>query len=386
MYNSRMELAELPMPHLARPPRIVINNPPLLILLHGTGSSEREFYGMAELFDERFLVLTVRGPFMQSPRRYLWFGMDQSAGQYVINGVQAEYSRQALVKFVAHAADAYKADANQVYLLGFDQGAVMALGLALTESYFVRGAVSISGQLPGEFRALMMRPKQLQGLPLLIIHGLHDELYPVSLGREINKLLAKYPVQLDYREQSYGHHLTQDTLQEAANWLTERLDLNGVSGTVEPPAYRVTLGHVQLKVRNLERAIRFYVRYLGLHLVERTGNVYAFLAANGSHHELALQNIGAGGHIPPAESVGMAVLGFQVADLATFAAVYKHLIASNIPVTATDHQVRWAIYFKDPDGNDIEVYADVRHLPGKSDLWQGRDLPLEPEKILAALR
>jgi phospholipase/carboxylesterase len=380
-----MELSELSMPHLVRPPKMSLRKPPLLIMLHGTGSSEKEFASMSQLFDERFLVLTVRGPFMQSPRRYLWFGVENVDGAYGVNPVQAEFSRQALSKFITQATEAYQADENQVYLFGFDQGAVMALGVALTAPYLVAGVVSISGQLPEQFRSLMVRPKQLKGLPLLIIHGLHDELYPISLGRAINKALSTHPVLLDYREQSFGHFLTQDSLQDAANWLIDRLDLSGVSASSEPPSYHVSLGHVQLKVRNLERAIRFYVRFLGLHLVERTGNAYAFLAANGSHHELALQNIGASGHLPDADSVGMAVLGFQVADQRVFAQVYKQLIIANVPVTTTDHQVRWAIYFKDPDGNDIEVYCDTRHLPGKADLWQGRDLPLEAERIFAAL-
>jgi phospholipase/carboxylesterase len=380
-----MELVELSMPHLVRAPKLPIRKPPMLILLHGTGGSEKEFSNMAQLFDERFLVLTVRGPFMQSPRRYLWFGVENVNGTYGVNAVQAEFSRQALSKFITQAAEAYQVDDNQVYLFGFDQGAVMALGVALTAPYLVSGVVSISGQLPDEFRSLMVRPKQLKGLPMLIIHGLEDELYPIALGRAINKVLSASPVTLDYREQTFGHFLTQDSLHDAANWLTNRLDLCGVNAASEPPSYHVSLGHVQLKVRNLERAIRFYIRFLGLHLVERTGNAYAFLAANGSHHELALQNIGAAGHLPGAESIGMAVLGFQVADQKTFAQVYKQLITANIPVTTTDHQVRWAVYFKDPDGNDIEVYCDTRHLPGKSDLWQGRDIPLEAERIFAAM-
>ncbi|MFZ6027582.1 MAG: VOC family protein [Chloroflexota bacterium] len=381
-----MELAELSMPHQMRSPQVKIRKPPLLILLHGTGSSEKEFFSIAQLFDERFIVLTVRAPFLQSTRRYLWFGMESISNVMVMNAIQAEFSRQALLKFIPQAVDAYQADANQVYLLGFDQGAVMALGLALTEPYLVNAVVSISGQLPDEFRTLMARPKLLHQMPLLVIHGLHDEIYPIALGRVINQTLTNYPVQLDYREQPYGHYLTQDSLQDAANWLCERLDVSGISGAVEPPSYRVKLGHVQLKVRNLERSIRFYIRYLGMRLVERTGNAYAFLASDDSHHELALQNLGAGGHLPEAESTGLAVLGFQVADAVALAQVYKHLIHANVPVKAVDHMVRWALYFKDPDGHEVEVYLDIRHLPGKADYWQGRDTQLPPEKILAALK
>lgn len=380
-----MDLAELSMPHLARFPLVKIHKPPLLILLHGTGSSEKGFFEKAQLFDERFIAITVRGPFMQSPRRYMWFGIENISGVYVMNAIQAEFSRQLLLKFIPQAVEAYGADPNQVYVFGFDQGAVMALGISLTEPQLVNGVVCISGHLPDEFRALFAPPKHLSGLAVLVVHGLHDELYSIDQGRTINNVLSSYPVSLDYREQPYGHYLTQDSLNDAITWLSERLDISGVSGVVESPPYQASLGHVQIKVSNLERAIRFYIRFLGLRLVERTGQAYAFLTSSDAHHELALQNIGMNGHLPDADSVGLHTVGFQVPDHIAFAQVYKRLIAMNHPVTATDHMVRWSLYFKDPDGNGIEVYLDIRHLPGKADFWQGRDLPLPPEQILAAL-
>jgi len=378
-------MIELSMPHLVRPPRLTLRKPPLLILLHGTGGSEKEFMEVAKSFDERCLALTVRGPFMQSPRHYLWFTMETVAGKYEMNTVQAQFSRQALIKFIMQAVEAYHANQNQVYLLGFDQGAVMSLSLMLTEPDLFAGAIVVSGQIPEAMRSIMARPERLKNFPLLVIHGLSDEIYPITQGRLINQLLSKYPVLMDYREYPFGHYLTQEAISDAGEWLTNRLDNLGVGGVPDLPDYQARLGHVQIKVRNLERSIRFYVRYLGLKLVERTGNAYAFLSANHSHHQLALQNIGPQGLVPHSESTGLYNIGFEVPDAAAFARAYKNLIHAGIPVSAIDHMVRRSLYFKDPDGNGVEIFLDTRALPGKSDLWEGRDLPLEPEHILSAL-
>ena len=72
--------------------------------------------------------------------------------------------------------------------------------------------------------------------------------------------------------------------------------------------------------------------------------------------------------------------------MAALADVYHKLQEAGVPVRANDHFITWSIYFNDPDGNEIEVYCDTRDLPGRSDMWQGRDLPLESQKILSYLK
>jgi predicted esterase/catechol 2,3-dioxygenase-like lactoylglutathione lyase family enzyme len=381
-----MESAELSMPHLVRPPKMGVRKPPLLLLLHGMGSSEKDIFSIADTFDDRFNVVTVRGPFMQAPKRYLWFGVEHIGNTYMMNAIQTEFSRQALIKFIPQVVQAYKMDTDQVYVLGFSQGAVMSLALMLTEPDLLAGAIVINGQIPVELRSLMVKPEQMmKGFPVLVIHGVHDEVYPISQGRAIYSTLSSYPVILDYREQPTGHFLSQEGIADACAWLTARLDASSVSGIPEPPEYKVKLGHVQLKVRNLERAIRFYIRFLGLKLVERTGNTYAFLSSSNAHHEIALQNIGFEAPATRQDGAGLYHIGFEVPDPVSFAQVYKTLVEAGIQVTTVDHLVRWAIYLNDPDGNGLEIYWDTRGLPGKSDLWQGRDLPLLAEKILAIL-
>ena len=149
--------------------------------------------------------------------------------------------------------------------------------------------------------------------------------------------------------------------------------------------YPTKIGHAHLKVRNLDRSIDFYTRYLGLHETERVGNAYAFLTTGPYHHEIALQQVGPNAPQPPARGVGLYHVAFEVPDKRSFAEAYHVLTQAGISVVLVDHFISWAMYFNDPDGNGLEIYWDTRNEPGGHQLWHGENAPLQEETILAAL-
>src|SRR5690349_11407037 len=79
-------------------------------------------------------------------------------------------------------------------------------------------------------------------------------------------------------------------------------------------AYKTKIGHAHLKVRDLQRSIDFYTRFLGLNVTEVVGNHYAFLTAGTYHHEIALQNVGSGAPQPPSRGTGLYHVAFEVPD------------------------------------------------------------------------
>lgn len=150
-------------------------------------------------------------------------------------------------------------------------------------------------------------------------------------------------------------------------------------------SYKTTIGHAHIKVRNLERSIKFYTRFFSLKLVEQVGNHYAFLSDSHFHHEIALQQVGNNAPQPPPQATGLYHLAFEVPDRRSFALAYQALTEAGVRVAPVDHLISWAIYFDDPDGNGLEIYWDTRSQPHGEKLWRGRNIPLPPEKILAAL-
>ena len=122
----------------------------------------------------------------------------------------------------------------------------------------------------------------------------------------------------------------------------------------------VRIGHVHLKVADLERALGFYRDVLGFELTQRYGRDAAFVSAGGYHHHIGL-NVweSRGGGPPPPGSTGLYHVAILYPDRAALADALRRLIEAGIPLDgASDHGVSEALYLRDPDGNGIELYRD----------------------------
>jgi catechol 2,3-dioxygenase len=123
-----------------------------------------------------------------------------------------------------------------------------------------------------------------------------------------------------------------------------------------------SLGHVVLRVRDLETSLAFYRDVLGMREVTRYRGVMAFLTfGSGNHHDLALQQIGAGAPGPEVGRVGLYHVAFKVGDsLETLRAWKGKLEAAGVVLHgASDHKVSQSLYLSDPDGIEIELYVDA---------------------------
>jgi catechol 2,3-dioxygenase len=150
-------------------------------------------------------------------------------------------------------------------------------------------------------------------------------------------------------------------------------------------ADRKSLGHVHLKVRDLDRSVDFYSRIFALRVTERIGGQMAFLSGDGRHHEIALQALGPDAPEPDSFAVGLYHVAFEVADKAAFARAYRQLEDEGIETAAVDHRISWAMYFADPDGNGLEIYCDTRgDGPDHAD-WRGHSTRLGGRDIAAHL-
>lgn len=130
--------------------------------------------------------------------------------------------------------------------------------------------------------------------------------------------------------------------------------------TPQPIHPDVRIGHVHLKVADLDRALAFYCGVLGFELKQRYGSEAAFVAAGGYHHHLGLNTWHSRGGSPPASgTTGLFHVAILYPTRAALAIALKRLIEADIPLDgASDHGVSEALYLRDPDGNGIELYRD----------------------------
>jgi catechol 2,3-dioxygenase len=122
----------------------------------------------------------------------------------------------------------------------------------------------------------------------------------------------------------------------------------------------VRIGHVHLKVADLDRALKFYCDVLGFELTQRFGSQAAFISAGGYHHHIGLNTWeSAGGSPPPSGTTGLYHLAILYPTRALLADAVRRVLAAGIELDgASDHGVSEAIYLRDPDDNGVELYWD----------------------------
>jgi catechol 2,3-dioxygenase len=127
-----------------------------------------------------------------------------------------------------------------------------------------------------------------------------------------------------------------------------------------PIAPEVRLGHVHLKVSDIDRSLAFYCGVLGFELMQRYGSQAAFVSAGGYHHHIGLNTWESfGGAPPPPTCTGLFHLAILYPTRAALADALRRLTAANIAVDgASDHGVSEALYLRDPDDNGVELYWD----------------------------
>jgi catechol 2,3-dioxygenase len=121
------------------------------------------------------------------------------------------------------------------------------------------------------------------------------------------------------------------------------------------------IGHVVIKVRDVERSRKFYTEVMGLKLMMELPQIkMAFFASNGrDHHEIACIEVGKDAAAPRQKEIGPLHIAFRLSDEEQLQAAYKVLKENHVPIAFTvDHGITKSIYFSDPDGNQLEVYCD----------------------------
>lgn len=148
------------------------------------------------------------------------------------------------------------------------------------------------------------------------------------------------------------------------------------------------VGHIHLKVSNLDRSIAFYSGVLGFEVTQRYGDSAVFLSAGGYHHHIGLNTWHSENTGPaPVRAAGLYHVAFLFPDRASLGAALQRVLDSGTPLQgAADHGVSEAVYFNDPDGNGIELYVDrdAAQWPRDADGQLAMvNLPLDVPALLA---
>ena len=195
----------------------------LLVLLHGVGANERSLAGLAAQQDARWQVLLPRGGVTFAPDAYGWFSVQFGPQGSVIDPVQAETSRRALIDFIAVQQARLGIPPARTIVAGFSQGGIMSASVALTAPQQVAGFAILSGRILPEIESQVPADVGTHGLRGLVMHGHRDTKLPFALAERSVERLRHYGVAHELRAYDEGHVLSPAMQADLRRWLDATL-------------------------------------------------------------------------------------------------------------------------------------------------------------------
>ncbi|MCS6774625.1 MAG: alpha/beta fold hydrolase [Thermoflexales bacterium] len=192
----------------------------LLVLLHGYGSNESDLYGLIPFLDERLQVVSLRAPIRLADEAFAWFDLEFRPDGIQANPEDIQSAVQAALPRVHQAINLTETPAEQTFLLGFSQGAMLGAAILATQPSLVRGAVLLSGAPPEGVQVFGM---PLAASPVFVAHGTFDAVIPVSRGRKLSQWLSALGAKVTYCEYPVAHALDENMLEDVDRWLSEQL-------------------------------------------------------------------------------------------------------------------------------------------------------------------
>ncbi|MCH2199945.1 MAG: hypothetical protein MK081_14290 [Flavobacteriales bacterium] len=203
--------------YTVREPKVEIDHPPLLLLLHGLGSNERDLIPLGEQLDDRFLIVYLRAPYTQRQGRYEWYDVTFTQDGPVGNDEQVKQSAELIKQFISALSRDYDFDSEKVYIGGFSQGGIMSYEVGLAPDTPVKGLVVLSGRMM-DITKETIREHGIPPVEVFISHGAEDQVIDINYARVAWKLLEE-DVRVSYLEYGGAHSVGQPALEALNKWL-----------------------------------------------------------------------------------------------------------------------------------------------------------------------
>lgn len=189
---------------------------PAIFALHGKGSNERNMYGLVEPLADEFILICVRGDLILGAG-YQYYEL-KSLG----NPLRESFDRSVrqLEAFIEYATEKVPIDASRRYLLGFSQGAILSMTLALTMGDALKGIVALNGYVP-DFVKTEYPLKSVRDVSVFVSHGEFDSVFPVRIGRETAAYFKELAPNLTFKLYPSDHGVTPDNQRDFIQWLRQ---------------------------------------------------------------------------------------------------------------------------------------------------------------------
>ncbi|MBY0014067.1 alpha/beta hydrolase [Paenibacillus typhae] len=194
---------------------------PVIFTLHGKGSNERNMYGLVAPLADDFIIIGIRGN-LPLGTGYQYYDL-KSLG----NPIREMFDQavKELESFIHYATEKYPVDPDKRYLLGFSQGAILSMTLALTMGSQLKGIVALNGYIP-DFVKMEYSLRSIKDVSIFTSHGEYDSVFPVRIGHETAAYLQEQTERVTFKLYPTDHGVSEENQLDLLEWIKK--DANSI--------------------------------------------------------------------------------------------------------------------------------------------------------------
>lgn len=193
----------------------------VLIVLHGVGANEMRLLEPAETIAPDSVIISLRAPIVFGSASFAWFHVQFTPQGPVHNWQEADQSFHLLEDEIKSISENLSIPLSDISLMGFSQGAIMTMGIALKSSLALNRYICFSGRTLPEFASYARDHGVAKGRKIYLAHGTQDDKLPVTLGRSSKDILQLAHADFKYNEFPGGHSIPNSLIENASEWFRD---------------------------------------------------------------------------------------------------------------------------------------------------------------------
>jgi len=217
-------MSDLSLDYLVRYPKKSIDNPPLMIMLHGYGSNEQDLFSFADELPDELLIISAKAPLTLGMGSYAWYSIRFSEDSANFSDIpEAKASLETISSFIEEIKKEFRVNTKNVFLLGFSQGTILSIAYALNNPQKVQHVIALSGYVNQQLLEDDFKKNDFTNLDLFVSHGSEDQVIPVIWARKTPDFLNDLEIKNTYQEYPVGHGVAPQNFYDLQKWVLDRI-------------------------------------------------------------------------------------------------------------------------------------------------------------------
>ena len=211
--------------HLTKLPKKEIQNPILLLMLHGYGSNEKDLFSFAQDLPENLLIVSARAPLSLGYESYAWYNIYFNNDESKFSDIpEAIIARDLIAQFIDELDEKYHFDKEKSMMLGFSQGAILSYAVALTYPKKIKNILALSGYILEDIIEQPTDKDSLSKLDFYCSHGKIDPVISINWARKSIGFLQNFSIKYLFCEYNVGHGVAPENFSDLKNWILQKIN------------------------------------------------------------------------------------------------------------------------------------------------------------------